>query len=735
MPPDFERYNLTWTTLGLDGFDDSAASMPLGNGDFAANIWVEKGGDIMLLPARGDAWDNSGVLLKLGRVRLRIDPLPDLSQVEQTLDAQRGRIVIRLGPPGRAVTIELRVDTDASALWVSFDSDRPVSVSAALEVWRTAPRTAKTQTGDIFKNLTGPDLYPTVVGPDQVMSRRDGVIAACHHNASTEHDAVEINLRLQGLGEAAGAVRHPMRGRTFGIALAGEGFTPRSDTTLDSPPANRHTLLVFAHSSTASTATWHDEAVSHALRHVKAGEASSRQRHESAWYDFWHRSWLEVSTADPAEADAVDRLTRAYALQRFINAAAGRAAPIKHNGSLFTVGRRTEQGDDPDFRRWGGPCYWFMNQRLVYWPMLAAGDFDLIDRWFALYADCLPLQRLRTLVHYGHAGAHYPEAITPWGGEISAHYGWTPFVQRQRPEAECPYVSYYWSGAIELLVMMIESLRRRDSQSLRAGLVAIADAVITFYDLHYPRGDDGRIRFEPAQSLETWHEAIDPLPEIAGLRYLLPMLLDLPAGMLGDGLADRCRRMLRELPDLPVGVIEGQRRLLPGRHVDRKKNTENPELYAVFPYRLYGVGKPDLQLAEQTFDARQSRSAECWSQDDIQLALLGRAEAAAQNVLARAAPGAHSQSRFPVFFDAHKDWQPDIDHGGVMQLALQLMLMQTEGRLIRLLPAWPRRWSARFRLHAPYETVVEGEVIEGRITRLSVTPESRRADVVVMEAQ
>ena len=61
----------------------------------------------------------------------------------------------------------------------------------------------------------------------------------------------------------------------------------------------------------------------------------------------------------------------------------------------------------------------------------------------------------------------------------------------------------------------------------------------------------------------------------------------------------------------------------------------------------------------------------------------------------RASDAAHSDSRFPAFWNAFHDWVPDMDHGGVLQMALQSMLMQCEGKEIRLLPAWPgvTRWS------------------------------------------
>jgi len=41
-----------------------------------------------------------------------------------------------------------------------------------------------------------------------------------------------------------------------------------------------------------------------------------------------------------------------------------------------------------------------------------------------------------------------------------------------------------------------------------------------------------------------------------------------------------------------------------GREIWKTCNTENPELYAAFPYHLYGVGKPDLELARHTYAAR-----------------------------------------------------------------------------------------------------------------------------------
>jgi len=69
--------------------------------------------------------------------------------------------------------------------------------------------------------------------------------------------------------------------------------------------------------------------------------------------------------------------------------------------------------------------------------------------------------------------------------------------------------------------------------------------------------------------------------------------------------------------------------------------------------------------------------------------------------------------------------------GGILMKAFQSMLLQTDGKKIFLQPAWPKDWNATFKLHAPYKTVIEGRVVNGKVMDLKVTPESRKKDVVM----
>ncbi|HEU5397225.1 MAG TPA: DUF5703 domain-containing protein, partial [Verrucomicrobiae bacterium] len=65
-------YAVSWNSLGTNEND----SMPIGNGDLAANVWTEQNGDLVLLLAKADAWTELGKLVKLGRLRVHLEPNP-----------------------------------------------------------------------------------------------------------------------------------------------------------------------------------------------------------------------------------------------------------------------------------------------------------------------------------------------------------------------------------------------------------------------------------------------------------------------------------------------------------------------------------------------------------------------------------------------------------------------------------------------------------------------------------
>ena len=66
------QYNITWDSPSKD-FN---GSMPIGNGDIGANVWVEEGGDLLFYIGKTDSYSENARLLKLGRLRVRFSPNP-----------------------------------------------------------------------------------------------------------------------------------------------------------------------------------------------------------------------------------------------------------------------------------------------------------------------------------------------------------------------------------------------------------------------------------------------------------------------------------------------------------------------------------------------------------------------------------------------------------------------------------------------------------------------------------
>jgi alpha-L-fucosidase 2 len=71
------QYNVVWNTPSEDSF----GSMLLGNGDIGMNLWVEKNGDLLFYISKVDAFDAGHLLPKLGRVRIRMEPELNISNL------------------------------------------------------------------------------------------------------------------------------------------------------------------------------------------------------------------------------------------------------------------------------------------------------------------------------------------------------------------------------------------------------------------------------------------------------------------------------------------------------------------------------------------------------------------------------------------------------------------------------------------------------------------------------
>lgn len=440
--------------------------------------------------------------------------------------------------------------------------------------------------------------------------------------------------------------------------------------------------------------------------------------------------------SSPPQTSQAFKMARGYQLQRYIIACAGRGAyPIKFNGSIFTIAYPNTPGD-ADYRRWG-TGYWWQNTRLSYIGSCASGDTEMMRPLFDMYTgEFLELCKYRTRKYMGHGGAFFPECVYPWGAVFTQTYGPEDFETREDKLQTSGWHKWEWICGGELVYMMLDYYEHTGNiKFLNEKVLPTAMEVMKFFDEHYKTNAAGKLVMHPAMACETWWDCTNPMPELAGLYALTQRLLDLPDGLLSAERTKFCTSLRKKLPPLPtrkVGKGGKQLAYAPATKFADKRNVENPELYVVFPYRLCSFEKKNVELGRQALKHRWARGAKGWRQDDLFMAYLGLADEAWKTLASRASHY-DRRHRFPAFWGPNYDWTPDQDHGGVLVRGVQAMIMQTEGKKIFLNPALPKHINADFKLHAPYQTVVTGRIINGKVIDLKVTPESRRADVLITQ--
>ena len=732
-------YEVEWNSPSADYH----GSMPLGNGQLGVNAWVNPAGELEIFLSGTDVWDDYGRLVKYGGMKI----VPNASRsfstenFRQILDVTKGTMTAEFGPKGDRIKFRLWVDANRPVVMVEIESDKPVAPQAVLQLWRKIPceNINGFETSDLFwgKNEKHP------IFPDTILSEADltaGQIGWYHTNRKL-HYFDEIG-KTQGLDDYPDR-SDPLEGRTFGAIVSTPKPVRIRDDVLQSQSGTIHRFETVAMTcQVPPMAPVAERIKTLKLVHETNTSVSCSKRyteHLKWWSDFFDRSHVLFSTNNENEKASVFQLNRAGILQRYINACCGRGShPIKFNGAIFTVPAEGMSGY-ADYRRWG-PGYWWQNTRIPYLSMPMSGDFDLMQPFIEMYSNLLPLCKFRTKKYFGFEGAYYPECIYFWGDVFPETYGFTPWNERKDKLQTNTWHKWAWVGGLEIAFMFMNYYEfTGDVDFLKQKAIPMADAVTRFFDGYYQTDSKtGKLVMSPSQALETWWKCTNPMPEIAGLAAVLDKLVQLAETVPNLSLdpADilRWKTLRAKVPPFPVRTDEksGKKMLAAADAFDNKHNSENPELYAVYPFRLFAFEKPNVELAVNAFTARSDSGWVGWRQDDLFAAYLGMSDFVRRTMLSRATTK-DKQSRFPAFWGPNYDWIPDQDHGGILRSLIQYVVMQTDGRKIYLLPALPKNWNVEFKLHAPYKTVVEGKTANGKIVELTVTPPERRKDITLCQ--
>jgi hypothetical protein len=374
-----------------------------------------------------------------------------------------------------------------------------------------------------------------------------------------------------------------------------------------------------------------------------------------------------------------------------------------------------------------------------------ANQLDVARGLTRHYSAMQPYLREQTKMMWGLPGLWVPETVLPWGhaedfvlkddgrGPAGNHY------QRRDParipcgrfELFNPYIGFLFTAGLEVCHHYLQYYRYSgDEVFLRQEAYLMLRGVCEFLASLLRQESDGRYHLDPANALETWWLVRDPADTLAGIQAIFPEFIRCSKTYETDAvLRSRCEAILASLPeparglwaedgkiDMSVDVYAPAAARGPSHP---RTNCENPSLYRVFPFGLSGSGTTDYDLTRKTFERRICNLAHGWSLDAIWAARLGLGEEACR--LAAAHAERFNRFRYGGWtsndsrvFPGGLSAAPFLDAGGLSAAAVQQILLQDQGGLIRVVPAAAAEWSGLFQLRAEGGFLVAADFRRGR---------------------
>lgn len=747
-----DNYNIVWNSPSANSLE----SMPCGGGDIGMNVWVEDG-DLLIYISRSGTFDELNSFPKLGRIRITMSPNPleNPDHFHQELKLKEGYVEIKARKNGTETTINIWADVFNPVSHIDVTSNVPTKLYATYEGWRFKERVLSKPETEVCRTYMNAPVK-AIVKCDTVKFDDTSVL---FYHRNTGESAFDLAIKQQKLEPIKDKFWNPINKLTFGGRLFAPNMIPAGNTQgkyastdykgwqlCSINPSRKHNIKVVMHTAYAESIDEWLQELSETEKKIIANEKSIRKATLKWWNDFWDRSYIFIDNDIPDPKNEKWQVGRNYQVFRYQLACnAYGSYPTKFNGGLFTTDPEYINKSfnySPDFRKWGGGSFTAQNQRLVYWPMLKSGDFDMMKSQFDFYNNMLNNAELRSMHYWGHQGACFTEQIENFGLPVGFEYSW------KRPEDFDPgvqynaWIEYQWDTVLEFCMMIIDTYFYNGTNISK--YLPLIESCLKFYDEHYqylslkrtPKALDaqGKLVLYPSTALETYKMATNPITIVTALKCVSQAMLDLPKEYLTKEQREYIESFRKRIPDdIYYRVQNGKKTFSPAKSWERINNTEFPQLYTVFPWGIHGIGKEELDIARNTWyygnDVPQQKGVISWQQNAIFCAKLGLKKEAAELTIQKMKD---SGRRFPTWWGPGYDWTPDHNWGGSGMIGLQEMIMQCDGNNIYIGAGLPDDWNVKFKLCAPQNTIVEGHISKGKVINLIVTPEYRKKDVIFM---
>ncbi|MDR1478725.1 MAG: DUF5703 domain-containing protein, partial [Planctomycetaceae bacterium] len=247
-------YELVWDSPSKNVYE----TMPIGNGEVASNVWIDKAGDLRFYISRIDSIDENGQLLKVGAIKISpTNPPQTHSNFKQTLDVKRGILEAVYGD----VAYKFWIDANRNVIVAEITTKTPQTVTAFNDGWRnTRTKYSKYECSDLYnvcpyENKSFRDAFrerldnlETIIEPDTVLNLPNA-IGWYHRNIHSK--PYQVTAEVQGTDDFPR--QDPLLHRTFGALVRTERGKKIDDKTLQSTEGTTHRFEIAVHAKHPAT--------------------------------------------------------------------------------------------------------------------------------------------------------------------------------------------------------------------------------------------------------------------------------------------------------------------------------------------------------------------------------------------------------------------------------------------------------------------------------------------------
>ena len=697
-------------------------AMPVGGGDLSAMVRWD--GDLHLHLTKSDCWGFQEPAdaprgsrffnnVSPGHVRLIFGEQARQAasrRLRQRLDLYRGRIVIEIGQEGETAQLQVWGHPELPVLVIEMSDPSGLlgPIRVELTEWRETMQVTCTESL----------LQATEV----------------HTRPARPH------LASAGMDDYYAEEDDPLQGRGSAVVIGSPDVPPECCSiegraaTMELPQQSPSDYRVMIATAVTESGDPLPQANTEFGRAATMPTEYLRRKQRQWWQQYWQRSFVRVTSADRT----AEWINAAYYVHMYTLACTNRGpVPAKWDGGAGLM-----RGDE---RNWG-ISEWVQEMRFTFMPLYAANRLEMARGFCDFYSAMTPYLKAQTERLWGRTGLFIPETVAPWGHaedwvmQKDPPQGLRRCQQPWEPDTASygkfhhynPYIGFLFTAGLEVCQHFLTYARYSgDDVFLHEQAYPIIRDVCGFVTSLLQKEQDGRYHLAPANALETWWMARDPADTLDGLRAIGPEFIRLAAQRSEDGeLRDRCSEVLEALPDPTLGLWRedgnddpDEKVYSPAADAPRpltRSNCENPQLYRIYPFGLSGIGSADYDLARRTFEKRICMLEHGWAMDAIWAARLGSAEEACLLLTEHARRynryryggwDSNDNSGFPNGLSV----APFLDGAGLSAFALQEILLQSHGGVIRIGPAVSATWSGAFRLLAEGGFLVTADIAAGQV--------------------